>query len=146
VTERRFYIWISFLPLVLPLLAAAIALPSFRVEAGPPNEITKVAAVIYLAGVISAVPYAIVLAAMFWRLRVAGHLNFRRLVWVLPFAITLGFAPAFAVASGAGGSVRSFCLTALVGGVWALVVGYFYAALIESLRTIGARLGWITAP
>ena len=146
VTERRFYIWISFLPLALPLVAGAIALPAINTEGGPPTRLIKFASVIFLSGVFSTVPYAIVLAVMFWRLRAAGHINFRRLVWSLPLWICLGFAPVFTAASGSEGGVRGFAEAMLVGGLWAFIVGCCYAILIESLRFIATRLGWITSP
>lgn len=145
-TERRFYIWISFLPLAVPLVAGAVAVPSLNADAAPPTGITKVASFVFLTGIFSTIPYAIILAGLFWRLRAAARINLRRLVWTLPLWISLGFAPVFAFVSGSSVGPRGFAEAMLVGGLWALVVGYSYATLIELLRFIGTRIRWIREP
>jgi hypothetical protein len=146
VTERRFYTWASLLPFVLPAGAVAVAWPSMHSDAGPQNEITKLAAFVSITGAFSTIPYAIALAVILWRYRSSSPRDFRSLVWSLPLWIALGFGVVFAIPWGHGGDVSHFGKGMLIGGVAALIIGYSYALLIELLHTLTKGFGWIREP
>jgi hypothetical protein len=142
-TQRRFYLIASLAPLAIPLCAAAFALPQLRGQPASVGVPVRVAFLVFLTGVYSTIPYLVFLIVGWFVLRSADPRAYRRIAWLAPIIIAIPFAPLFALTTGTGDGFVSFGRAVLVGGAWALAVGYVYVAILESIRAAGTRAGWI---
>jgi hypothetical protein len=145
-TVGSFYRKAAWLPVVVPVIAAALAaaLEMSGLPRVPPwTRVVDTLLFVAFSGVFSLLPYGIFVAIVMLSLQPSEEKGYRRITWLGPSMIALPFAIVCTLflrqQGGWIGMVRSFAMW----GLLALAVGYAYALLIDGAFRATKRLGWV---
>lgn len=143
-TAATFYRGAAALPVAVPLLAA-LTLVALGGWAPPESALAGALKPVVVIGVVSAVPYALFVAAVLLWVRPTTTRQYHMLLWAGPAAVALGSATVLALVGVTNGAPGVLLDTAMFAGL-ALAVGYAYSlsifVLFRAAKALGLVIEW----
>lgn len=134
--------------LLLPLLAAAAG-GLLGVLLGETSPAAPWLGIVMFSGLVGGLPYVLVAAGILWwsRRRSTGEL--RRAIWLAPLLmVPAQLLPmvVYSLVARGGADADRFAGSILFMGLFGLLFGYGYVALVEAGALVGRRLGVVAPP